>query len=203
MSPASREAPKRTATSARRIAVHVIRMPDGSYAVCVGHHVRRSRGDPTRDVRALLIQQFASGDAIIFARSVFRSITDVLHAVDAALEHGSEKIMPTQPIVCASRGDVERAIRDRSAQVINVVEAQPGQRLRVIIGSVNIPLSQLERRLGEIDRMRDVITYCAGQTCNASAKAASLLASKGYRVRRYDGGMEDWVQARGETALAH
>lgn len=41
-----------------------------------------------------------------------------------------------------------------------------------------------------------MITYCAGPTCHASARAASELAALDYRnVRHYEGGKQDWASA--------
>jgi rhodanese-related sulfurtransferase len=107
--------------------------------------------------------------------------------------------MATYPVRDATRADVERALREGSAEVINVLEAPPGFRLRLIRGSRNIPLSQLESRLGELDRLREIITYCAGPGCDAAERAAALLAERGYRVRCYQGGIRDWVEAGGGT----
>ena len=42
----------------------------------------------------------------------------------------------------------------------------------------------------------EVITYCAGATCHASADAARELAELGYtNVRYYAGGKRDWTSA--------
>lgn len=42
----------------------------------------------------------------------------------------------------------------------------------------------------------EVVTYCAGPTCKASADAARELAVLGYtNVRHYAGGKQDWTAA--------
>lgn len=57
-------------------------------------------------------------------------------------------------------------------------------------------------RIGELaptlipDKRTEVITYCAGPTCQASAEAARELAALGYtNVRHYEGGKKDWTSA--------
>lgn len=49
-----------------------------------------------------------------------------------------------------------------------------------IAGAVNVPLDLLPARLGELDRARTVIVYCA--TGQRSARAAALLAAAGITV---------------------
>ena len=39
----------------------------------------------------------------------------------------------------------------------------------------------------------EIVTYCAGTPCNASRKAAELLAENGYKVSVYEGGIKEWT----------
>ena len=80
-------------------------------------------------------------------------------------------------------------------QVVNVLEAPKAGRLRLIAHSRHIPLSELEERVGELDRGRDVVVYCKNRECPASLKAARVLAEQGFHVRAYEGGIEEWVAA--------
>jgi rhodanese-related sulfurtransferase len=65
----------------------------------------------------------------------------------------------------------------------------------LIRGSKKIPLEQLDKRLQEIDKNKEVITYCTGYGCDASRKAAERLASRGFKVRAYEGGIKEWKDA--------
>jgi rhodanese-related sulfurtransferase len=53
-----------------------------------------------------------------------------------------------------------------------------------IEGATNIPLSEVEVRLGELDRERDVVVYC--RSGNRSGQASELLCAEGFTV--YDMG---------------
>jgi rhodanese-related sulfurtransferase len=79
-------------------------------------------------------------------------------------------------------------------QVVNVLEPA-GYHMGFIAGSKKIPYTQLEQRLGELDKNKEVVTYCANTTCSASRNAAELLSGKGYRVRAYEGGINEWKAA--------
>ena len=47
--------------------------------------------------------------------------------------------------------------------------------------AVNIPLAELPKRAGELDKSRAVVTYCFDFQCDLSARAATLLESLGFR----------------------
>src|SRR4051812_12255987 len=79
-------------------------------------------------------------------------------------------------------------------QVVNVL-APEYYRMGIIPGSIKIPLAELDQRAGELDRSKEVITYCASTECPASRKAAEALAAKGFNVRAYEGGIKEWTAA--------
>ena len=64
-----------------------------------------------------------------------------------------------------------------------------------IKGSKKIPVDQLDRRMNELDKSKEVVTYCASTECNASRKAAEKLAAKGFKVKAYEGGIKEWSEA--------
>lgn len=79
-------------------------------------------------------------------------------------------------------------------QVVNVL-APEFYNLGFIKGSKKIPVDQLNARLEELDKSKEVVTYCASSECTASKKAAVRLASKGFRVSAYEGGIKEWKEA--------
>lgn len=60
-----------------------------------------------------------------------------------------------------------------------------------IPGAKNIPLSQLEKRIGEIPKDRDVLLYC--HSGMRSKSAARILSKQGYtRLAHLQGGVSSW-----------
>jgi rhodanese-related sulfurtransferase len=59
----------------------------------------------------------------------------------------------------------------------------------------SIPVDELETRLGELPRKKEIIAYCRGPYCVFADEAVSLLQKRGYRARRLVEGLPDW-QAR-------
>jgi len=62
-------------------------------------------------------------------------------------------------------------------------------------GALNIPVDELERRLAELPKRREIIAYCRGPYCVLSFEAVAALRLKGYRVRRLEDGFPEWKAA--------
>ena len=61
--------------------------------------------------------------------------------------------------------------------------------------ALNIPLSQLERRLDELPADQEIVAYCRGPWCVLSFEAVVLLRQLGYRARRLEDGFPEWKTA--------
>lgn len=81
-----------------------------------------------------------------------------------------------------------------TVQVVNVLDPKHYE-LGLIQGSRKIPLADLDRRAGELDKAKEVVTYCASDQCSASKQAAEKLATQGFKVRAYEGGIKEWKEA--------
>ncbi|MBI3306373.1 MAG: rhodanese-like domain-containing protein [Candidatus Omnitrophica bacterium] len=79
-------------------------------------------------------------------------------------------------------------------QIVNVLSPEY-YNLGSIRDSKKIPLDQLDARISELDRNKEVVTYCASYDCSASRMAAKKLAGKGFKVRAYEGGIKEWKEA--------
>jgi ArsR family transcriptional regulator len=62
-------------------------------------------------------------------------------------------------------------------------------------GALNIPLRQLEQRLAELPRKREIVAYCRGPYCVLSFEAVAELRTRGFRVRRLEDGFPEWKAA--------
>jgi len=64
-----------------------------------------------------------------------------------------------------------------------------------IPGARSIPVAELERRLAEVPREREVVAYCRGPYCVYSDEAAQLLQRHGFKVSRLEVGFPEWRAA--------
>ncbi len=56
----------------------------------------------------------------------------------------------------------------------------------------SIPVDELETRLGEVSRKKEIVAYCRGPYCVFADEAVALLKKHGYRARRLVEGLPDW-----------
>lgn len=109
-----------------------------------------------------------------------RVVTDYFHARDAL-----------DPV---SRDDLVARLRD---DLVTVLDVRPEDEFALghLPGALNIPLAELERRLGELPKDQEVIAYCRGPYCVLSFEAVAALRARGYRVRRLEDGYPEWKAA--------
>ena len=81
--------------------------------------------------------------------------------------------------------------------LVTVLDVRPEDEFLVghIPGALNIPLSELERRLGELPADREVIAYCRGPYCVLSFEAVAMLRQHGYLALRLEDGYPEWKAA--------
>jgi rhodanese-related sulfurtransferase len=102
-----------------------------------------------------------------------------------------------------SRGLAEAVDRDALVErvrrgTVTVLDVRPREEYAAghIAGAVSVPLPELERRLSELPKDRDIVAYCRGRFCVLAVEAVVRLRAKGYRAVRLEDGVPDW-RARG------
>jgi len=78
--------------------------------------------------------------------------------------------------------------------LVTVLDVRPPEEFAKghVPGAVNIPIEQLERRMRELPKRREIVAYCRGPFCLMSFEAVQLLRRKGLRARRLANGMPEW-----------
>ena len=78
--------------------------------------------------------------------------------------------------------------------LVTVLDVRPAEEFAAghVAGAVNIPIHELERRLKELPKRREVIAYCRGPYCLMSYDAVALLRKKGLKARRLVDGLPEW-----------
>lgn len=81
---------------------------------------------------------------------------------------------------------------------VTVLDVRPYQEYCAghIPGAVSVPLGDLEGRLAELPRDREVVAYCRGPYCVLAIEAVEHLRAHGFRAVRLEDGVPDW-RARG------
>jgi rhodanese-related sulfurtransferase len=95
--------------------------------------------------------------------------------------------------------ELRRLARSGAVTIIDVrprVEYEAGH----IPGALSIPVAELDDRLPELPKDREVVAYCRGPYCVYSVEAVELLRERGYRARRAEQGLPDWRAEGGPIA---
>lgn len=89
-------------------------------------------------------------------------------------------------------------VLDRARRgLVTVLDVRPTEEFAAghVAGAVNIPIHELERRLSELPKRREVVAYCRGAYCLMSFEAVQLLRRKGLKARRLKDGLPEWRMA--------
>src|SRR5437773_1174715 len=78
--------------------------------------------------------------------------------------------------------------------LVTVLDVRPPEEYAAghLPGAVNIPIHELEKRLKELPKRREIVAYCRGPYCLMSYDAVALLRKKGIKARRLEAGLPEW-----------
>jgi rhodanese-related sulfurtransferase/DNA-binding transcriptional ArsR family regulator len=91
-----------------------------------------------------------------------------------------------------------KELLDRARRsLVTVLDVRPPEEFAAghVPGAVNIPIHELEKRLSELPRRKEIVAYCRGPYCLMSYDAVQLLRKKGLKARRLEAGLPEWRHA--------
>ena len=93
--------------------------------------------------------------------------------------------------------DIERG---RSDFVVIDTRSPAEFEARRIAGAINLPYrSMTAETTAHLPKDKVMVTYCNHPACNASTKGAFKLASLGFRVKEFPGGLEYFIKEGGKV----
>jgi rhodanese-related sulfurtransferase/DNA-binding transcriptional ArsR family regulator len=99
----------------------------------------------------------------------------------------------------------ELLARLEAGEALVVVDVRPYEEYRAghLPGAVSIPVDELERRLRELPKQREIVAYCRGPYCAFAPEAVRTLRADGYTARHLRDGLPEWAAAgnRVESAM--
>lgn len=92
----------------------------------------------------------------------------------------------------------EELLRRIRNQDVTVLDVRPEDEYRSghLPTAISVPIEELERRIEELPRGREVVAYCRGPYCTYASEAVERLIELGFEARRMEEGLPDW-RARG------
>lgn len=91
----------------------------------------------------------------------------------------------------------EELLKRMQREGVTLLDVRPADEFRNghLPGAINISLGDLETKLSDLPRDREIIAYCRGPYCVLSYQAVAILRSHGLTVRRFRDGLPEWRAA--------
>jgi rhodanese-related sulfurtransferase len=138
----------------------------------------------------------------VFYRLAGDEVVEMLSAMSRVGEAYVAEVERIVRLYFAAKDELEavpaKELLDRARKgLVTVLDVRPPEEFAAghVPGALNIPIHDLERRIKELPRRREVVAYCRGPYCLMSYDAVSLLRKKGIKARRLEAGMPEWRAA--------
>ena len=135
----------------------------------------------------------------VYYRLAGDEIVELLGALGRTGAAYLAEVERTVRLYFAAQDDLEpvpaRELLERARKgLVTVLDVRPPEEFAQghVPGAVNIPVHELEKRLAELPRRREVVAYCRGPYCLMSYDAVVLLRKKGLKARRLEDGLPEW-----------
>jgi rhodanese-related sulfurtransferase/DNA-binding transcriptional ArsR family regulator len=81
--------------------------------------------------------------------------------------------------------------------LVTVLDVRPPEEYAQghIRGAINVPVTELKKRLHQIPAGQEVVAYCRGPYCLLAYEAVQVLRKKGITARRLEDGYPEWKSA--------
>ncbi|OGA46008.1 MAG: ArsR family transcriptional regulator [Betaproteobacteria bacterium RIFCSPLOWO2_12_FULL_62_58] len=81
--------------------------------------------------------------------------------------------------------------------LVTVLDVRPPEEYAQghIRGAINVPVTELKKKLHQIPADQEVVAYCRGPYCLLAYEAVQVLRKKGIKARRLEDGYPEWKSA--------
>jgi rhodanese-related sulfurtransferase len=148
--------------------------------------------------RARLVDAERQGQFVVY-RIADPAVTDMVQAMRAFGERRLTEIEHVTRAFLGGREGMEATHKSALLQRVEsgdclVLDVRPNEEFAAghLAGAVSVPLGELERRLHELPRDRQIVAYCRGPYCVLAVAAVDTLRRHGLDAVRSAHGVEDW-----------
>lgn len=152
--------------------------------------------------RARLVETERRGKHILYSLSGSAEVVSLLKALGCVGERNMAEIrqmmtdyfFARDALAPVSRQELAASLR---AGTVTLLDVRPEDEFALghLPGALNVPLSNLTKRLSKLPKDREIVAYCRGPYCILSFEAVASLRAKGYKVRRLEDGFPEWKAA--------
>jgi rhodanese-related sulfurtransferase/predicted transcriptional regulator len=138
-----------------------------------------------------VIYRLADPEVVVLLGALSRVTQRNVGAVEKVLNSYFRERDNLEPV---SRKELLRRMRDG---LVTLIDIRPQEEFAAghLPGAINLPLSELKRRLRELPRDQEVVAYCRGPYCILSYEAVAELRKRGFKAFRLEDGYPEWKAA--------
>jgi rhodanese-related sulfurtransferase/DNA-binding transcriptional ArsR family regulator len=149
--------------------------------------------------RARLVDTERQGKHIFYRLAGAGEVVELLKALGRVGESNMAEVQcvmhdyfeDRDALEAVSRKELLSRLKEGSVTLLDV-RPKDEYALGHLPGALNVPMNELERRLDELPKRREIVAYCRGPYCVMSFEAVAALRAKGYKVRRLEDGFPEW-----------
>lgn len=138
----------------------------------------------------------------VFYRLAGDEVVEMLSAISRVGEAYVAEVERIVRLYFASKDELEaipaKELLERARKgIVTVLDVRPPEEFAAghVPGAINIPIHELEKRIKDLPKRREVVAYCRGPYCLMSYDAVSVLRKRGLKARRLQAGMPEWRAA--------
>lgn len=81
--------------------------------------------------------------------------------------------------------------------LVTIIDVRPASEYNAghVPGAINMPLSEIEDQLSDLNSDKEIIAYCRGPHCVLAFDAVEKLREKGFKATRMEDGFPEWKTA--------
>ena len=152
--------------------------------------------------RARLVEAEREGKRVFYRLAGEAEVIGLLKALGQVGERNVAEIQRVMQDFFHQRDAMEAISREELVArfkegAVTILDVRPEEEFALghLPGAINVPIGELQRRLSELPKRREIVAYCRGPYCVMSFEAVAALRAKGYRVRRLEDGFPEWKAA--------
>jgi rhodanese-related sulfurtransferase/biotin operon repressor len=141
--------------------------------------------------RKRVIYKLADLEVVVLLGALSRVTQLNVGAVEKVLNSYFRERDNLEPV---SRKELLRRMRD---SLVTLIDTRPPEEFAAghLPGAINLPLSELKRRLRELPRDQGIVAYCREPYCVLSYEAVAELRKRGFKAFRLEDGYPEWKAA--------
>lgn len=144
-----------------------------------------------------LVDSLKSGRYVIYSatqmgKTIFSCLNEEAEKYTAKIQKAMKDFF-AEPLEIVSPELLLKRVKTGEVSLIDVRpldEFESGH----IQGAISIPLPEIEERLNEIPKKKEIYAYCRGRFCVLSNEAVKILRKKGFKVNRFELGPNDLIE---------